>query len=117
MLIIIAVLFAGLIYMQVRARKRQAAKQAAMVSGLTIGSPVVMISGLKGTIVGVGKDEVEVEIAPGVTATFVTKAIGSIGTPADTTGGSGTVDRSADKPGDDIIGSDKPDPESPINEN
>lgn len=116
MLIIIAVLFAGLIYMQVRARKRMAAKQAAMVSGLSIGSRVVMISGLKGTIVGVSKDEVEVEIAPGVTATFVTKAIGSIENPDGAAGGKTGVDRSSDTPGDDIIGSDNSDPESPISE-
>ncbi len=116
MLIIIAVLFGGLIYMQVRARKRMAAKQSAMVSDLAIGSKVVMISGLKGTVAGVSKNEVEVEIAPGVISTFVTKAIGSIESPAEAAGDR-AVDRSNQLPGDDVIGSGKPDPESPITEN
>ena len=116
MLVIIAVLFGGLIYMQVRARKRVAAKQAALVTDLAIGSKVVMISGLKGTVAGVSKDEVEVEIAPGVISTFVTKAIGSIENPTNAAGDS-TVDRSNQMPGDDIIGSGKSDPESPITEN
>lgn len=117
MLVIIAVLFGGLIYMQVRARKKMAAKQAALVSDLAIGSKVVMISGLKGTVSGVSKDEVEVEIAPGVVATFVTKAIGSIENPTNNADDDVAIDRSSHKPGDDVIGSGKSDPESPITEN
>ena len=107
-LLVIAVLFGGLIYMQVRARKKVAAQQAAMVSGLEVGSRVVMISGLKGMVVEVGKDEVQVEIAPGVVSTFVTKAIGNIEKPES------NIDHA---PGDDIIRSEESDPESPIEDN
>lgn len=94
-IILMVALFGGLIYFQMRSRKRMQAQQAAMRSDIAVGTRVVLISGMKATVVHMRPDEVDVEIAPGVVATFDQKAIARQDTLA--------TDHS---PGDDIIESD-----------
>ncbi|MFV0532556.1 MAG: preprotein translocase subunit YajC [Cumulibacter sp.] len=95
-------LIAGMIFLMMRGRKKQAAQQAAMVTQLMPGTRVLLGSGFFGTIQSVDDDRADVEIAPGVVTTVLTRAILRI-------------DRSESLPGDDVIGRDEP-PASPIDE-
>lgn len=94
-IILMVALFGGLIYFQMRSRKRMQAQQAAMRSDIAVGTRVVLISGMKATVVRMRPDEVDLEIAPGVVATFDQKAIARQDTLA-----------TDHLPGDDIIESD-----------
>ncbi|MEO6956396.1 MAG: preprotein translocase subunit YajC, partial [Antricoccus sp.] len=50
-IILMVALFGGLIYFQMRSRKRMQAQQAAMRSDIAVGTRVVLISGMKATVV------------------------------------------------------------------
>jgi preprotein translocase subunit YajC len=67
-----------------RQRKNMQAKAAAMQAQLTVGTPVMLTSGMHGTVAGLGDGTVDVEIAPGVVATFARAAIMEVRRPAGT---------------------------------
>jgi len=66
-------------------KKRQLAA-ARLRNSLAIGQRVVTTSGLFGTIVGIGDESFDLEIAPGVTATWLKGAISRVIPPTTTDG-------------------------------
>lgn len=96
-------LIAGMMFLMFRSRKKQVAQQSAMVTALVPGTRVLLGSGFFGTVRSVTDDRAEVEIAPGVVTTVLTRSILR-------------VERDESQlPGDDMIGRDEP-PASPIDE-
>jgi preprotein translocase subunit YajC len=80
--ILLAVALVVLIVLPARQRKNMQAKAQAMQESLTVGTPVMLTSGLHGTVARLGDGTVDVEIAPGVVATFARPAIMEIRRPA-----------------------------------
>ncbi|KQS64931.1 preprotein translocase subunit YajC [Modestobacter sp. Leaf380] len=80
-LILLVLAFALLIVLPARQRKKMAANAQALQEKLTVGTPVMLTSGLHGTVAGLGEGTVDVEIAPGVVATFARPAIMEVRTP------------------------------------
>jgi preprotein translocase subunit YajC len=79
---LLAIALVVLIVLPARQRKAMAAKAQAMQESLTVGTPVMLTSGMYGTVAGLGDGTVDVEIAPGVVATFARPAIMEIRRPA-----------------------------------
>ena len=71
-LMVLAVL---LFVLPARARKRVQAKAQAMQDSLTPGTAVMTTSGIHATVAALGEGTVDLEIAPGVVATFARQAI------------------------------------------
>jgi preprotein translocase subunit YajC len=88
-LIVIVIAFVALIVLPARQRKKMQANAQALQNSLTVGMPIMMTSGMYGTVAGLGEGTVDVEIAPGVVVTFVRAAVLEVrqpavgGTPAD----------------------------------
>ena len=80
--ILLALAVILLFVMPARQRKRIAAQQKALQESLTVGSPVMTTSGLHGTVAALGDKTVDLEIAPGVVATFVRQAVLEVRRPA-----------------------------------
>lgn len=80
--LLLAVALVVLIVLPARQRKTLQAKAQAMQQSLTIGTPVMLTSGLHGTVAGLCEGTVDVEIAPGVVATFARPAIMEVRRPA-----------------------------------
>ncbi len=74
-LVLLALAFVLLIVLPARQRKRMQEKAQAMQQSLTVGTPVMTTSGLHATVVRLGDNTVDLEIAPGVVVTFVRQAI------------------------------------------
>jgi preprotein translocase subunit YajC len=72
-LIVLAVLL--LFVLPSRQRKRVAAQAQTLQASLVPGTPVMTTSGIHGTIARLGEGTVDLEIAPGVVATFERRAI------------------------------------------
>lgn len=68
-------LFGVIIYMQTRQRKKQLARQNELQASLSVGAPVMLTCGLHGDVAGLDEKTVDVEIAPGVIATFARAAV------------------------------------------
>jgi preprotein translocase subunit YajC len=103
LLILIVLAFVLLIVMPSRQRKKIQAKAQAMQDSLTVGTPVMLTSGIHGTVAGLGEGTVDVQIQPGVVMTVARPAIMEIRTPAadavspeNTSGPTGTVDGDGD---------------------
>jgi preprotein translocase subunit YajC len=79
---LLAIALVVLIILPARQRKNVQAKARAMQESLTVGTPVMLTSGMHGTVAGLGDGTVDVEIAPGVVATFARPAIMEIRRPA-----------------------------------
>ncbi|WP_313814891.1 preprotein translocase subunit YajC [Glutamicibacter sp.] len=75
-LILMVALFAVLILMMFRGRKKQAAQQEKLKTNTVPGAKVMTNSGIFGTIIGIdGEDRVQVEVANGVVLTLHRQAI------------------------------------------
>ncbi|MGJ3403091.1 preprotein translocase subunit YajC [Glutamicibacter sp. Je.9.36] len=75
-LILMVALFAVLIFMMFRGRKKQAAQQEKLKNNTVPGAKVMTNSGIFGTVVGVdAEDRVQVEVAPGVVLNLHRQAI------------------------------------------
>lgn len=72
---ILLVGIAVMLFFQIRKQKRGAQEQQKLQNSLTEGDRVMTTSGLFGDIVGTTDDAVELEIAPGVTTTWLRQAI------------------------------------------
>jgi preprotein translocase subunit YajC len=103
LLILVALAFVVLFVLPSRQRKKAQAKAQAMQDSLTVGTPVMLTSGIHGTVAGLGDTTVDLEISPGVRMTVARPAIMEIRTPAaDTaapengTRGTGFVDGDGD---------------------
>ena len=81
-LIVIVIAFVLLIVLPARQRKSMQAKQQALQQSLTVGTPIMMTSGLHGTVAGLGEGTVDLEIAPGVVVTFARQAVLEVRQPA-----------------------------------
>ncbi|MBA3338199.1 MAG: preprotein translocase subunit YajC [Geodermatophilaceae bacterium] len=68
-------LFGVIIYMQTRQRKKLLARQNELQASLSVGAPVMLTCGLHGDVAGLDEKTVDVEIAPGVIATFARAAV------------------------------------------
>jgi preprotein translocase subunit YajC len=101
-LLILAVLaFVVLFVLPSRQRKKVQEKAQSMQDSLTIGTPVMLTSGIHGTIAGLGDTTVDVEIAPGIVMTVARPAIMEVRTPAaeapgNAPGAPGTADGDSD---------------------
>ncbi|SFL17002.1 preprotein translocase subunit YajC [Geodermatophilus ruber] len=82
-LVLLALAFVLLIVLPARQRKKMQARAQAMQESLAPGTPVMTTSGLHGTVAGLGEGTVDLEIAPGVVATFARQAILEVRRPAD----------------------------------
>lgn len=75
-LILMVALFAVLIFMMFRGRKKQAAQQEKLKNNTVPGAKVMTNAGIFGTVVGVdAEDRVQVEVANGVVLTLHRQAI------------------------------------------
>ena len=101
-LLVLVLLFGLLIVMPARQRKKMQAKAAEMQAALTPGTPVMLTSGIHGTVAGLGEGTVDLEISPGVVITVARPAIMEVRKPTDgvTTGGSTAATGIVDGDGD-----------------
>jgi len=74
-IIVLALLALMLFVLPARQRKRMQARAQEMQNSLTIGTPVMTTGGLHATVAGLAETTVDLEIAPGVVATFARPAI------------------------------------------
>ena len=102
LLILVVLAFVVLFVLPSRQRKKLQAKTQSMQESLTIGTPVMLTSGIHGTVAGLGDTTVDVEISPGVVMTVARPAIMEVRKPADaaapegSTGATGIVDGDGD---------------------
>ena len=89
-IIVLALLAIMLFVLPARQRKRMQAQAQAMQESLTIGTPVMTTGGLHATVAGLSETTVDLEIAPGVVATFARPAILEVRKPVGTVGDDGT---------------------------
>ena len=80
-LILLVVAFALLIVLPARQRKKMAANAQSLQDRLAVGTPVMLTSGLHGTVAGLGAGTVDLEVAPGVVVTYARAAVMEIRTP------------------------------------
>jgi preprotein translocase subunit YajC len=106
LIILVVLAFVVLFVLPSRQRKRIAANAQAMQDSLAVGTPVMLTSGIHGTVAGLGDGTVDVEISPGVAMTVARAAIMEIRTPAagpaaseHSTGATGFVDGDGDPTG------------------
>jgi preprotein translocase subunit YajC len=83
LLILVVLAFVVLFVLPSRQRKKVQANAQAMQDALTIGTPVMLTSGIHGTIASLGEGTVDVEISPGVVMTVARPAIMEIRKPVD----------------------------------
>ncbi|TQN43311.1 preprotein translocase subunit YajC [Blastococcus colisei] len=93
-IILLALLAVLLFVLPARQRKRMQAQAQELQNSLTVGTPVITTSGLHGTVAALSEKTVDLEIAPGVVATFARPAIMEIRkpvvAPGDPAAGEGT---------------------------
>jgi preprotein translocase subunit YajC len=103
-IIVLALLAVMLFVLPARQRKRMQARAQEMQNSLTIGTPVMTTGGLHATVAGLAETTVELEIAPGVVATFARPAILEVRKPLGAAGddgnGFGTPGSSGGRPAD-----------------
>ena len=72
---LLLVLMIGMLYLGTRKQKRQAQQQQNMQKSLSTGDRVMTTSGLYGTVVRTDDDSIDIEIAPGITTTWLRAAV------------------------------------------
>lgn len=72
---ILLVGIAAMLYFQIRKQKRAAQEQQKLQNSLQAGDRVMTTSGLFGTVVETRDDSIELEIATGVTTTWLRQAV------------------------------------------
>lgn len=82
LLILVVLAFVVLFVLPSRQRKKIAANAQAMQDSLTTGTPVMLTSGIHGTVAGLGEGTVDLEVSPGVVITVARPAILEIRKPA-----------------------------------
>lgn len=75
---LLLVLMLVFMFFQFRKQKKQMNDTAQMQAGLTVGTRVMTSTGLYATVVGLGEDTVDLEIAPGLTTTWVRRAVAKV---------------------------------------
>ncbi len=74
LLIIIVVFAAGYLFF-IRPRQQRIKQQQQKARQLAVGDPVITAGGIHGKIVGLDADVAEVEVAPGVVLTVLTRSV------------------------------------------
>jgi preprotein translocase subunit YajC len=74
-LLILIVVFAGGYFFFIRPRQQKMKQQQATNRQLAVGDPVVTAGGIHGRIVGLDANQAEVEVAPGVVLTILTRSL------------------------------------------
>lgn len=72
---VLIALLAVPLFLQMRKQKRAVQEQQKMQKSLTVGDRVMTTSGLYGTVVGLDDDSIELEIAPGITTSWLMAAV------------------------------------------
>jgi preprotein translocase subunit YajC len=78
---LLLVLMLVFMFFQFRKQKKQMNETAQMQDSLVEGTKVMTSTGLYGTVVGLGEDTIDLEIAPGITTTWVRRAVAKVLTP------------------------------------
>jgi preprotein translocase subunit YajC len=101
-LLVLVLLFGLLIVLPARQRKKMQANAASMQAALTPGTPVMLTSGIHGTVAALGTDTVDLEVSPGVVITVARPAVLEVRKPTDAaaTGGSSAATGLVDGDGD-----------------
>ena len=98
--IVLIALFAIVLFvLPARQRKRMQAQAQALQNSLDIGTPVMTTSGMHGSVAAIGDKTIDLEIAPGVVATFARQAIMEVRKPLGTTDGVTDEDTDFGTPG------------------
>ncbi|MDR0991090.1 MAG: preprotein translocase subunit YajC [Propionibacteriaceae bacterium] len=80
MFLIIALFIVVIYFMMVRPARKQQQKQQEMMDSLSVGSRVMLTSGIYGTIRHLGDKQVIIEISPGVDLTVLRRAVAKVAT-------------------------------------
>jgi preprotein translocase subunit YajC len=96
LLLLFVVAFVVLVVLPTRQRKKLATQAKSLQDSLTPGTPVLTTAGLHATVVGLGATTVDLEIAPGVVATFERRAILQAREPASSGGATAEAPRDSD---------------------
>ena len=84
-------------FLVVRPARNQQKRLAATQSSATVGTEVMLGSGIYGTVVGVGDDTFDIQVSPGTTIKVAKQAVVRVIEPTGTTGNTGIS-------GDDLTG-------------
>ena len=82
LLLMVVLAFVLLVVLPSRQRKKMLANAQAMQNSLTVGTPVMLSSGIHGTVAGLGEGTIDLAVAPGVVITVARPAILEIRKPA-----------------------------------
>ena len=74
-LLILILVFAGGYFFFIRPRQQKMKQRQATSRQLAVGDPVVTAGGIHGRIVGLDANQAEVEVAPGVVLTILTRSL------------------------------------------
>jgi preprotein translocase subunit YajC len=77
-LIIVVILFALFWLLLIRPQRRRQAAQNELIASVEVGDEIVTAGGLYGHVVGVGEDELLVEIAPGINVRIARRAVAGV---------------------------------------
>lgn len=72
---LLIVLLAVPLFLQARKQKRAMAEQQKLQNSITPGDKVMTTSGVFGTVVATSDDSIDLELAPGITTTWVRAAV------------------------------------------
>ncbi|MFC7343706.1 preprotein translocase subunit YajC [Saccharopolyspora griseoalba] len=72
---LLIVLLAVPLFLQARKQKRMMAEQQKLQNSITVGDRVMTTSGVFGTVVATNDDSIDLELAPGLTTTWVRQAV------------------------------------------
>jgi len=90
-LLLLVGLFALMYFMVIRPQSQRRKQMAQMQQSVTLGSEILTIGGLYGTVVAIDDESVTLEVAPGVTNRYARLAIGKV-LPTDEIDGDDTDD-------------------------
>lgn len=76
---IFLILLIGIFYfMLIRPQRKRVQQHKRLIEGLDAGDEIVTIGGLHGVIREIGDEDLEVEVAPGITLVFVKSAVARV---------------------------------------
>ncbi len=99
-LVLLALAFVLLIFLPARQRKKMQANAQALQESLSVGTPVMLTSGIHGTVAALGEGTVDLTISPGVVITVSRQAVMEVRTGAAGTGTPGNSPGIVDGDGD-----------------
>jgi preprotein translocase subunit YajC len=98
--VLLALAFVLLILLPARQRKKMQANAQALQEALSVGTPVMLTSGIHGTVAGLGEGTVDLTISPGVVITVARQSVMEVRTGATGTGTPGNSPGIVDGDGD-----------------